>query len=58
MNSYLQGAITELKRAQAIGLPSSSTVEKSKGGSWRGKKKDGGTWSLTKNGESSYTCIC
>ena len=59
MNSRLQSAFTELKKAGALGLPSSSSVEAAKdGSSWHGKKKDGSGWSLTKNNENSYSCSC
>ena len=59
MNSRLQSAFTELKKAGAQGLPSSSSVEAAKdGANWRGKKKDGEVWSLTKNNKNSYSCVC
>ncbi len=59
MNSKLQSALAELGRAGAKGLTSPSVVEVAKDGStWSGKKSDGGMWSITKNSESSYNCMC
>lgn len=59
MNSQLQNALSELKSAGAQGLPSPSAVESAKDGStWNGKKSNGDPWSLTKNNENSYHCMC
>ncbi len=59
MNSQLQGALSELKKAGAKGLPSPSTVEAAKdGASWNGKKSNGDPWGLIKNSENSYNSMC
>lgn len=59
MNSNLQKALSELKEVGAQGLPSSSEVEAAKdGSSWNGKKATGDDWSLIKNNENSYNCMC
>jgi hypothetical protein len=59
MNSKLQSALSELKRAGAKGLPSPSLVESSKDGTtWNGKKSNNDPWSLRKNNENSYNCMC
>lgn len=59
MNARLQSALSELKRAGAKRLPSPSAVESAKDGtSWNGKKSNGDPWSLTKNNENSYNCMC
>jgi hypothetical protein len=59
MNSKLQSALSELKSAGAQGLPSPSTVESAKDGTaWSGKKSNGEQWTLAKNNENSYNCMC
>ena len=59
MNTRLQSAFSELKSSGAQGLPSSSTVESAKDGTtWNGKKSNGDPWSLTKNNQDSYNCMC
>lgn len=59
MNARLQSTLSELKSAGAQGLPSLSAVESAKdGATWNGKKSNGDPWSLTKNNENSYNCMC
>jgi len=59
MNTRLQGALSELKKAGAQSLPSPSAVENAKDGTtWNGKKTNGASWSLTKNRADSYNCTC
>ncbi len=59
MNGKLQSALTELKKAGASGLPSPSSIEAAENGKdWHGKKKNGSSWRLTKNSETSYSCTC
>ena len=59
MNAKLQSALSELKSAGAQGLPSPSTVESAKDKTtWNGKKSNNDPWSLTKNNENSYNCMC
>lgn len=59
MNTQLQNALTELTEAGAQGLPDASKVEAAKDDTtWNGQKKDGNPWSLTKNNETSYNCMC
>ncbi len=59
MNARLSAALSELRNTGAQGLPSSSAVESAKDGyTWNGKKSNGDPWSLTKNNENSYNCMC
>lgn len=59
MNSKLQSALSELNSADAQGLPSPSQIEAAQNGTtWKGKKSNGDSWSLTKNNENSYNCMC
>lgn len=59
MNAKLQSALSELKSAGALGLPNPSAVETAKNGTtWNGKKSNSDPWSLIKNNEDSYNCMC
>ncbi len=59
MNAKLQSAFSELRRAGAKDLPSPSVVESAEDGStWDGKKSNGDPWTLIKNNENSYNCMC
>ncbi len=59
MSSALQGALSELRRAGATGLPDAGLVEKAANGtSWSGKKSNGDPWGLTKNNQDSYNSMC
>lgn len=59
MNSHLQSAFSELTQNGAKGVPTQSVVDAAPdGASWNGKKANGESWTLVKNSEDSYNCMC
>ncbi len=59
MNTHIQNALSELKSANAQELPTAETIASAKDGTiWNGQKSNGDPWSLTKNNENSYSCMC
>lgn len=59
MNSHLESALSELTKSGAKGLPTQSVVDAAHDGtSWNGTKSNGAPWTLTKNNEDSYNCMC